>query len=105
MMQCWSKDPDKRPSFAEICKILGDIVSVGEKPVHNLGKFHSINNLRTGDEPNATKTLVSGLSDSHVRMQKHSQPKGTHGQQKVSNDGNMYSQNRIQSGKNASTCP
>ena len=101
-MQCWSKDPEKRPSFAEICKILGDIVSVGEKPVQNLGKSHSIDNLRTVDEPNATKPMVSGLSDGHLRMQKHSQPKKTHGQQKVSDDGKMCMQNQVQLCKNAS---
>ena len=97
MMQCWSKDPEQRPSFAEICKIIGDIVSVGGKPVHKLGKSHSIDNLRTIDEPNATKPMASGLSDSHLRMQKQSESKGTH----VFNDGNMCMQNQVQSGKNA----
>ena len=95
MMQCWSKDPNKRPSFAEIDKIVGDILFkenatttsdhmdnyvgeqpseyVGDRPSSDVGEQPSLDSYlpmsgQTSDQPVGKSGTKVASSDGYLRM-------------------------------------
>ncbi|KAI0234411.1 Hepatocyte growth factor receptor [Lamellibrachia satsuma] len=84
MQRCWQNDPDNRPSFAETCKMLDDILSevinvdspdyanhymtmvdaVGERPLSD--RYQRMSNVVSDEEGDATADETKPLNDNQV---------------------------------------
>ena len=65
MLDCWKKDPDKRPTFADVIKQLNVILQPGEDDV-DFGSDDDYYNLSTGvaATPETDEPVTSGSTGS-----------------------------------------
>ncbi|XP_046849314.1 angiopoietin-1 receptor-like isoform X2 [Xenia sp. Carnegie-2017] len=66
MSDCWSHDPENRPSFSEIYRSLNEMLTCNEKCYINIEIFHDTNEPMTSESRSPSGDLTTSLADSAI---------------------------------------